>query len=92
MRGVDWIESHLDGDLAPVLAPRECLPARSHVARRGTKIARKMRRMRAPKTLRNQHFDLLVDQFFALVAEQLFDMGINQENAALLIHEQGAAG
>ena len=49
--------------------------------------------MMAPETLRDQHFDRLIDEIFSQKAEELFGLSVDEDDlAAVVDHDHGARG
>ena len=80
--GLQGAETDFNGKLCSILAQSVKLEARAHGA--GPRLGEKTRavpRMSAAKTLRDEDLDLLAQEFFARVAEELFRLRIHQNDA-----------
>jgi hypothetical protein len=78
------IGPYLDRELAPVLAARKNVTARSHQAHAGMcRVIGSVNRMLRTKSLRNEHVDILPDQLVAAVSKQLLDLPVDQDDSAV---------
>ena len=79
--GFKGVQPDLDGELAAVFAQAEQVAARAHPPCFGrSKKASAQVRVLGTVPLRHQHFHLSAQQFFALVAEELFGFGVYQQD------------
>jgi hypothetical protein len=93
LRGVDGIQSDLDGKLGPVLAHDMKVASGAHGARFGALVKGAAEpRMLLAYPLWHQHVDRPADQLLTPVAEQPLGFGIHQHDLAVGVGHDHAAG
>jgi len=82
-------QPNLDGELAPVFSTAIQIPPGSHGAdfRRGKKAVAVDRQLSA-RSFRHEQFHRLTNQFCPGVSEELFHLGVDQGDHAVLTHHE----